>query len=469
MVAVVLLALVYAVLAICVLCTVFGGKKLGLYGVLLRVGVVTVSCILSFVTVKLLSPVLLDTEISLLSSLHLLPNDLMTVLSHGEGGRALVGVFTGGILLPVLFMLLALLLTVIGTVIVHFTAKKLPKGSVGGGIGVGILHGLLLAIVILFPILSFEGLYNTAAKNSPALKASLEKSLGTETVESLDTATSANVVELLLGDNVVKWTVKGMTATSFEGGRTDLYSAVTDVCEVIEVTQSMSGNGMPDLLSMSPEESEDITKLLLAIDHSPLLSSALSDFVAVWAEAWAEGRTFMGMTSPTEGADPAFAPVFEEMFHSLAASDRENVTDNLGVTLNVMSAWSGAGEDGKLEAVKDILDTLGESEEMAAVATEIKLTGMRTFMQDEIPALKDEEKYDEAISSVLGLVEDHEPTVEEVSSELGDILLEYDYELSDEKCDSAAAELVEKRNELGRPLTEEELADLYFEKIGHEE
>ena len=177
----------------------------------------------------------------------------------------------------------------------------------------------------------------------------------------------------------------------------------------------------------------------------------------------------MGMASPAEGADPAFAPVFEEMFHSLAASDRENVTDNLGVTLNVMSAWSGAGEDGKLEAVKDILDTLGESEEMAAVATEIKLTGMRTFMQEEIPALKDEEKYDEAISSVLGLVEDHEPTVEEVSSELGDILLEYDYELSDEKRDSAAAELVEKRNELGRPLTEEELADLYFEKIGQKE
>lgn len=469
MIAVILLVLVYAVLASCILCTVFGGRKLGLYGVLLRIGVVSLSCVLAFVIVKLMSPLLLSAEITLLSTLGL-PSDLVSALSSGEGGRALVGVLAGGILSPILFTLIAVLLTVIGAIVLHFAARKLPKGSTGVGMGVGALYGLLLALVILFPILSIEGLLNSAVKQSPTLKEGLTDSLGEETVESLDTAASANVAHLLLGNNVVKWTVQGMTDTSFEGGSVDVYDAVSDICEVVEASQVMSDEEKFDFLEMSPEQRLHMVEVLDAINDSPLLSSVFADIVSAWAGAWAEGEAFMGMTSPAEGIDATFVPVYQQMFKSLASSNRESVIPNLETTLDVVSKWTTADEQNRGTVLKEILGTLGEgSEEMAAVATEIKLTGMKVMMQEEIPALKDEEEYDKAVSNVLGLLDEEAPTVENVSAGLNELLTGYEYELSEENLTTAAESLVEKRNELGRPLTEEELADMYIEQIGSTE
>lgn len=464
MVAVIILVLVYAVLAACVLFAVLSGRKLGLYGALLRVGIILVSCVISFVVVKLLSPILLDAEVALISSLGL-SSDLASVLSDGKGARALIGVLTGGILLPILFALLSILLIVIGTIIVHFTAKKLPKGSALGGMGVGALQGLLIAIVILFPLLSVEGLIDTATEKSSVIKNGFSKSLGEETVEDLELASDANVPHLLFGGNVVKWTVKGMTATSFDGAKADAYSAVNDICSVAEASKGMKDGGDFDLFSMSEEQHRHMEDALESVKASPLLSSALSDIVSAFAGALAEGGSFMGISSPENGADTMMAPVYRQIFRSLADSDRESVIPNVSITLEMLSKWSSVenGED-QMDTIREILGTLEESEEMKAVAKEIKLSGMRTMMQEEIPALKDEEKYDATISDVLGLLDEEEPTVENVASGIDEVFSEHDYELSDDQLADAAEKLVEKRNELGRPLTEEELADLYFER-----
>ena len=204
---------------------------------------------------------------------------------------------------------------------------------------------------------------------------------------------------------------------------------------------------------------------LESIKASPLLSSALSDVVTAWAGAWAEGESFMGMESPEIGADKLFLPVYKQLFRSLAESDRESVIPNISLTLSALSKWSSMDGEDKLSAIKDILGTLEESEEMKAVAKEIKLSGMRTLMQEEIPALEDEEKYDATISDVLSLLQAEEPTVENVADGIDEIFLQHDYELSDEELADAADMLVKKRNELGRPLTEEELADLCFAQM----
>lgn len=464
MAAVILLVFVYAVLAACVLCAVLLGRKLGLYGALLRIAIILASCVISFVVVKLLSPILIGSGVTLISSLGL-PRDLVSTLSNGEGARTLLGVLTGGILSPFLFALLSIVLIVIGTIIAHFAARKLPKGHVGAGMGIGALQGLLIALVILFPLISLEGLIDTATENSTVIKNRLSKSLGEETVEGLELASDANVMYLLFGENLVKWTVNGMTATSFDGGKTDVYATVNDICSVVEASKGMSGNGRFDLFSISEEQYHHMEDVLESIKGSPFLSFALSDIVSAFASAIAEGESFMGMSSPENGADTVLSSVYRQMFRSLADSDRESVIPNLSMTFRVVSKWNSSadGED-RMDAIREILGVLEGSEEMSEVAKEIKLSGMRTMMQEEIPVLKDEEKYDATISGVLGLLDENEPTVENVAAGIDEVFSEHDYELSDEQLADAAEGLVEKRNELGRPLTEEELADLYFSK-----
>lgn len=463
MVASILLAVVYSVLAVCILCTVFGGKKLGLFGVLLRVGVVTLSSVISFFIVKLISPYLLDLELELCSTLGL-PTDLVSILTTGVGTRILAGILARGLISPVLFTLIAVILTVIGTVILHFKAAFLPKGSEKGGMGVGAVYGLILAIVILFPLLSTQGILDSAIEKSPAIREKLEAVLGADAVDGLDKASSANAAHLLLGDNLVKWTVQGMSVAHFDGEKADVYDAVEDICTVVEASRSVIGEGGLDFLSMTEEQRAEMGEMLAKIDESPLLSNAFPELVSAMAEKWAEGESFMGMSAPDADSGSVMAPVYQQMFDSLAKSDRENVVGNLELTLDAMSKWASASEDQLFDVLREVLEILDSgSEELAEVATQIKLTGMKGLMKDRIPALKEEEKYDEAISDMLGLLEEEAPTVESVSDGLGEILAEHDYTLSEEKLDSAAEVLLNKRNEIGRPLTEEELADIYFE------
>lgn len=463
MVAAIFLALVYAVLALCIVFAVLGGKKLGLFGVLLRVGVVMLSTVISFFIVKLISPLLLDFELSLCSTLGL-PSDLVSVLSSGAGMRVLASILSKGLVSPILFTLLSVILTVIGTVIVHFTARKLPQGSKGGGMGVGALYGLILAIVILFPLLSTEGILDTAVEKSPVIKEKLEAMLGEDAVDGLENASSANLAHLLLGKNVIKWTVQGMSAEEVGDTKADVYDAVEDICDVVEAAKAAFSEKGLDFLSMTEEERAGVTEMLNKVDKSPLLSSAFPEIVSALAEKWSEGETFMGMSAPGSGSESVMTPVYRQMFDSIAKSDREDVIGNLEVTLDAMSKWATADEAELFDVVNEVLETLlGGSEELQDVATEIKLTGMKVVMQDMIPALKDEEKYDAAVDDMLGLVEGDGATVESVSDGLEEILLEHDYTLSEEKLDSAAEVLVDRRNELGRALTEEELADLYFE------
>lgn len=465
MVVIIWVAFIYTVLAACTVCAIIGGMKAGLLGALLRLGATLLSAVIAFAAVKFMASLFFTLEVDVLC--WFLPADLSEILRTGEDIGVLVGAVSGGVLLPILFALLSGILQIAASIVLHHTARACPQANRGWGAAVGAVRGVLLALILLLPLLSVQGLLDAVMTDHPALEAELSETLGEESVKALHRTSEVNLPYLLLGDNLVKLTVKEMSTAHFDGGDTDAYEALGDLSDVVETVVPLTEEEL-DFSALTDRQCAQLNKVLDAVDDSPLLAGVLADIISPWAAAWAEGKSFMGVEFAEEENGELLSPVYRRAFLTLADSDRDNVVSNLKIMLNTMVLWTefkenAANSKEQLDLYLAILAPFEGNPFMDAVSDEIKIVGMRATVQSEIPALEDEREYEAMIGGISEIVGDGTADVGTVSDQLCELMLSYDYEISAEDAEAAAELLIEKRQEVGAELTEADIADIYTE------
>ena len=359
--------------------------------------------------------------------------DLLEAVYVGaEGVRVLAVLVIAPLLYPAVFLLLHRILMIVAWILEKLVPGLRSKKKLAVSLPLGALNGLLMAVVLIVPLCGLLTMgshlvttFLVSDGGEPSgLQTFVQEELGFEEDDLL------GVAEAVENQPVVYWVYHTVGMPVFNALTTAELDPQYTHGEVIVMHLETELNGLckaaglaldvADSVKHDPYTPEDKELLFATADsffESDWIRMLAADSLAVLADSWLEGESFMGLEPPTMDATikPAFDCVLTILSTETAATLEEDIHDILDVFGDfLMYDLFETGGDyaalvqklGASGLLNTTLEKLQANPRLAVLVTELKSMSVRLVTNMLGTEALQNGEYSEMMGSVAGTLTD---------------------------------------------------------------
>ncbi len=273
---------------------------------------------------------------------------LQAVYVGAEGLRVLIVLVIAPLLYPAVFLLLHRVFMVVAWLLEKLVPGLRPKKKLAVSLPLGALNGLLMAVVLIVPMCGLLTMGSHLITTFLVSDGGEPSGLQTFVQEEFDLEEDdlLDVAEAVENQPVVYWVHHTVGMPMFNALTTAKLDAQYTHGEVIEMHLETELNGLckaaglamdvADSVKHDPYTAEDKELLFATADSffvSDWIRMLAADTLAVMADTWLKGESFMGMEPPSMDATikPTFDCVLAVLATETAATLEEDIHDILDV------------------------------------------------------------------------------------------------------------------------------------------